>query len=343
MEPKIKLLILFCALLFPFAQNVHGVQSLPDDMHTMAQRTLDLVFREDFRAAEEEARKIVRAYPDHPAGYFFQAVVADAWMLRFQNPRREAEFHRFCDQAVERAERMLAQNPKDEWARFFLGAADGLRGTYEARYERWVTAFRHGWKGVSVFLRMASDNVRIADIDFGIGTYDYWRSALTRLLWFMPGVPDKRAEGITKLRNAMNNGLYSRTAAAMVLVDIFDNEGRHQDALNISDRKAQQYPRALVFQWGRARALHGLNRHDEAITAYQQILKRVEADPNTNHYNAVVSRMGMAKSMAALGRNQEALEQIEAMNAYTLSRDIRRRLESVFTEANTLRRRLGRS
>ncbi|MDR2577910.1 MAG: tetratricopeptide repeat protein [Chitinispirillales bacterium] len=326
-----------------FALNARAAQPLPQDMHEWAVRSIDLVFRENYRQAEEEARKIVRAYPDHPAGYFFLAAVAEAWMHRFQSTRREAEFYRFCDQAIERAERILAANPRDDWARFFLGGADGYKGTYEARHERYITAFRFGWKGVSVFLRMASDGSTIPDINFGIGTYEYWRSALTRMLWWMPGVPDNRASGIQKLRDVMANGLYTRTAAGMVLIDIFMNENRPQDALNLSDRLAQQHPRALVFQWGRAAALHGLNRHEEAVTVYGQILAKVEADANNTFFNSVQARMGLARSLAALGKNAEALEHITAMNNYNLTRDIRKRLDSVFSEANTLRRRLERA
>jgi tetratricopeptide (TPR) repeat protein len=328
---------------FLAAPLAHASQTLPADMHEWALKSIDLVFREDFRGAEAEAQKIIRAYPDHPAGYFFMAAVADAWMLRHQSNRREAEFYRYCDQAIERAERILANNPRDEWARFFLGGADGYKGTYEVRYERYITGFRFGWKGVSVFMRMAAEGSKNPDIQFGIGAYDYWRSALMKMLWWMPGVEDKRAEGIRKLRGVRQNGIYSRGAAAMVLIDIYINEELFQDALNVADDMLRQYPRALSFQWGRARALHGLRRHEEAITAYRQIFARVENDPNSNFFNLVQARMGMARGMAALGRNAEALEQLAAISGYTLTRDIRKRLESVLSEANTLRRRLERA
>jgi tetratricopeptide (TPR) repeat protein len=190
---------------------------------------------------------------------------------------------------------------------------------------------------------MAKEGSQIPDINFGIGTYDYWRSALMRLLWWMPGVPDKRAEGIEKLRHSMRNGLYTRSASAMVLMDIYLNEELYDQALTLANEMVRKYPRAIVFQWGRARALQGLKRHDEAITVYRQVLTRVEADPNTNHYNAIQCRIGMARNMAALGRNQEVIEQFTAINNYTLTKDIRKRLDSVFTEANTLRRRAERS
>ena len=338
------MLLILCALVLPRAPLAQGVppEGIPADMHGWAVASVDFVFKEDFKNAEEEAKKILRAYPEHPAGYFFLAAVADGWMLRYQSSRREAEFYRYCEQAVEKAEKMLAKDPKDDWARFFMGGADGYKGTYEARYERYITAFRFGWKGVSVFLKMASEGSQNPDIQFGIGTYDYWRSALMKLLWWMPGVDDKRAVGIEKLKGVMKNGVYSRTAAGMVLTDVYLNENRHEDALAVANEMAKKYPRAIVFQWGRGAALQGLKRHDEAITAYRAIFARCEKEQNSNFYNLVQSRMGMARNMIALGRNAEALEQLAAVNEYALSKDIRKRLDSVLSEAGSLKRRAER-
>jgi tetratricopeptide (TPR) repeat protein len=267
------------------------------------------------------------------------AASADAWMLRYQSNRREAEFYRYCDQAVEKAEKILAKDQSDDWARFFMGGADGYKGTYEARYERYITAFRFGWKGVSVFLKMASSGSQITDINFGIGTYDYWRSALMKLLWWMPGVEDKREVGIAKLKEGMNNGVYSRTAAAMVLIDIYNNEKRFDEAAKLSASMMKKYPRAIVFQWGYATASHGLKNYDEAIATYRRILTRVEADAGNNFYNSARCRVGMARSMVAAGINSEALVQLDEVNKYQFSKDIKKRLESMMAEAGALRRK----
>ena len=335
MRQKIELLILVFVLLPPAARAA----ALPGDMHAAALSSVDFVFKEDFKNAEEEAKRIIRAYPEHPAGYFLMAASADAWMLRHQSSRREAEFYRYCDQAVDKAEKILAKDPGDDWARFFMGGADGYKGTYEARYERYITAFRFGWKGVSVFLKMASAGSDITDINFGIGTYDYWRSALMKMLWWMPGVDDKREVGINKLKDVMNNGVYSRTAAAMVLIDIYNNEKRFDEAAKLSASMMKKYPRAIVFQWGYAAASYGLKNYDDAIGTYRRILTKVEADQGNNFYNSVQCRVGMARSMVAAGINSEALVQLDEVNKYQLSKDIKKRLESTLSEAGSLRRK----
>jgi tetratricopeptide (TPR) repeat protein len=316
-------------------------QQLPPDMHGWAQASIELVFKEDYRGAEEEAKKILRAYPDHPAGYFFMAAVADAWMQRYQSNKREAEFYKFCDQAVEKAEKILAANPGDDWARFFMGGAEGYKGTFEARYERYITAFRYGWKGVSIFLKMASGGSKNPDINFGIGTYDYWRSALMKMLWWMPGVEDKRAVGIEKLKGVIKDGVYTRAAAGCVLIDVYMNENRFGDALDIASAMCKKYPRAVSFMWGRAAALHGLKRYEEAAAVYKAIYAKCENDPNANRYNAVKARMGMAKAYIVLGKNAEALEQVNAVSGYQLSKDIKKRLDPDLAEADRIRKRAG--
>jgi len=329
-------LFIFTLALLPLAARA---AALPDDMHAAAAASVEFVFKEDFKNAEEEAKKVIRTYPEHPAGYFLMAAAADAWMLRYQSSKREAEFYRYCDQAVEKAEKILAKDPNDDWARFFMGGADGYKGTYEARYERYITAFRFGWKGVSVFLKMASAGSNITDINFGIGMYDYWRSALMKMLWWMPGVEDKREIGIAKLKEVMNNGVYSRTAAAMVLIEVYLNEKRFSDAAKLSATMMTKYPRAIAFQWGYAKASHGLKNYDEAISTYRRILTKVEADQGNNFYNSVQCRVGMARSMVAAGINSEALIQLDEANKYTLSKDIKKRLEATLTEAGSLRKK----
>ncbi len=334
-------IIAVLALSFVRAEVSAQPQQLPADMHGWASASIERVFREDYKGAEEEAKKILRAYPEHPAGYFFMAAVAESWMQRYQSNKREAEFYRFCDQAVEKAEKILAAEQSDDWARFFMGGAEGYKGTFEARYERYITAFRYGWKGVSIFLKMASGGSNNPDINFGIGTYDYWRSALMKMLWWMPGVEDKREIGIEKLKGVIKNGVYTRAAAGCVLIDVYLNEKRYEDALGVANDMCKKYPKALAFMWGRAVALHGLKRYEEAVAAYKAIYAKCENDQGTNHYNAVKARVGMARAFFALGRNVEALEQASAAGNYPLSKDIKKRLDSDLSEANTIRKRAG--
>jgi tetratricopeptide (TPR) repeat protein len=325
------------AILFSCAL-VRAAPPLPADMHSLAIASIESIYREDLKSAEESAKKIIKKYPDYPAGYFFMAVVLDAWMVYYQSEKKENEFYQYCDRAIEKGEVLLDNNPKNEWARFFIGGADGYKGTYEARFERWITAFRYGWKGVSVLMELETKKSTIDDIYYGIGSYDYWRSAMMKILWWMPGINDNREEGIKKLYRARDNGIYTKTASSVTLIDIFINENRYKEALAIAEGMLKEYQNTLVFHWGKAKALYGLKRYNEAEGEYKYILSRVEAEPFDNHYNAVVCHYWLAKIEFLLERYTQCIAECNRMGYYDFDSDVKKRLEKYFNDALSVKK-----
>ena len=132
--------------LLMLASACAGVEAPQPDMRQLGTETMDLIYREKFGEAEEAAKKIIKKYPDHPAGFFFFAVVLDAWAEYFQSNKKEDEFYRYCDLGTAKGQDLESRNPRDPWVKFFLGGLEGLKGNYEKRYERWITAFRYGWR-----------------------------------------------------------------------------------------------------------------------------------------------------------------------------------------------------
>ena len=313
-----------------------GADSLPGPMHGLALRSVELVYQEEFDKALETAKQIVRRVPQRPEGYFFCAVVLDSWAGYYQSSNRENEFYRYCELAVERGEAVLDRDPDDRWATFFVGGTEGLKGNYESRYERWITAFRNGWKGVSRLLELGERASSIYDVNYGIGTYYYWRSAMTKVMFWLPGVEDKRAEGIERLRKSMNHGVYTRQASAANLVDILVNEKRYEEAVALADSMLLRYPGALSFWWGKARALYGLGEFQTATENFKGILGKVESERLDNHYNAVRCHYWLAKTHFARGLYEKSVAECNRMGYYSLSQEIEKRLSKHFDEAAQL-------
>jgi tetratricopeptide (TPR) repeat protein len=317
----------------------HGIayQAIPADMHSWAMANIEDIYNEKFKQAEDEAKNIIKKYPEHPAGYFFLAVAIDAWMEYYQSNNREEDFYRCCDKAIENGERLLDKEPDNAWVKFFYGGADGYKGTYETRYGKLITASRHGWKGVSSLIEIEKSDPDIHDVNFGIGTYNYWRSAMTKMLWWMPGVGDKSKEGIKQLYDAKNFGIYTKTSASKNLVPILINEKQYGQALDICDEMLERYPTTLIFYWGKAEALFGLERYGQSEQQYHYILSRVEAEQIDNHYNAVLCHFRLAGIYLQMKQYTQVIAECNRMSNYKLSDEIKKRLEKYFGEANTLK------
>jgi tetratricopeptide (TPR) repeat protein len=217
-----------------------------------------------------------------------------------------------------------------------MGGADGYKGTYEARYERWITAFRYGWKGVSVLLDLEKTGYGIPDIYYGIGSYTYWRSALIKQLWWMPGIEDKRTIGIDQLYKVRKDGVYSKTWASIALIDILINEKRFEEALKISDEELKQYPECLIFLWGRARALAGLERNDQAVALCRQLILKTEHDEPDNHYNTTLYHLCCARILLKEKKHVQAISECNIINNITLDPMIKKRLEVQLNEARSI-------
>lgn len=308
---------------------------LPAPMDDLIQNTIRFVFLEDFTEALQSARRIVKAWGDHPAGYFFCASVLDAQMAFDMSSKLEDEFYRYCNEAVDKGEQMLIGDPRNIWARFFVGGAEGLKGNYEFRYQRWITAFRYGWKGVSVLKRVQNDCAEIADVRYGIGTYRYWRSAMTDVMRWMPGVKDEKAEGIEDLVVSMHSGVYTSISSAANLLDIYDNEKRFADMLVVADSILVRFPENVFFRWNRAKALVGLGKYDEAVAILEALILRVDTGPSTRYYS-ILCRCTLIEAYCSLGKASAARESMSEIKKYKLVPDVQRLIQKKLSQVDQL-------
>jgi len=309
---------------------------LPAEIHEGILAVIEAVFSDNHKGAEEEAKKLIRRFPENPAGYFCMAFTLDNWMVKYQTDKKEDEFYRYCDLAIEKGERELAENSKNEWARFFIAGSDGFKGTYEARYERWITAFRFGWKGVSVLLDLESKGCDIPDIHFGIANYNYWRSALMKMLWWMPGIEDKRQESITELYAACENAVFTGNLAASSLVDILINEKRFADALPVLEKVMKRYPEYAPFWWKRILILYGLERYDEAIAMINRLLDRCASYTPDNHFVEIQCHAYLARIYMAQKKYSQVRTECRTIKNYELENAVKKRLDPVFSDMKAL-------
>jgi len=313
---------------------------LPEELHKEILTIIGFVFEDDYKAAEDEAKRLIRKFPESPTGYFCLAFTLDSWMVKHQTDKKEDEFYRYCDLAIEKGEKELATDGKNEWARFFIAGSDGFKGTYEARYERWITAFRLGWKGVSVLLELEKEGCEIPDIHYGIASYNYWRGALTKMLWWMPGIEDKREEAIEILFKACNSAVFTGDIAAGTLIEILLNEKRYDEARALSEQKLKKYPNHTPFLTGRVKALIGLQRHDEAIAAISNMLERYAVFTPNNHYLEAVYHTYLAREYFLQKKHSLALTECNIAKNLDLDGTVKKRLEPVLLELKGLEKQI---
>jgi tetratricopeptide (TPR) repeat protein len=89
----------------------------------------------------------------------------------------------------------------------------------------------------------------------------------------MVGVRGNKKRGIGRLQTIIENNAPTADDARILLVAIFRNEKRYEDALALLDQLSSKYPRSYLLKLERASALVTLNRLNEAYDVFDCLLK----------------------------------------------------------------------
>lgn len=260
------------------------------------------IYNLDYPAARVTFERMVEIEPGHPAGHFY--IASYHWlstldsMRRLQiglynrdafymgkddkvDPRLDRQFRDAAQKAIDVAQARVAASPKDAEALYYLGAAFGLRASYEATVvRRFGPAMRDATKGVKYHRMVVQIDPSYADAYLSIGLYDYIVGTLpwpVKLLLAIGGVRGNRRRGIEEIASAAEKGKYARDDARTMLVAIYAREGNWAEATRLLDDLLAKYPQNYLFQLERATALSNLGRRGECYEIFDRLLANKRA------------------------------------------------------------------
>ncbi len=263
------------------------------EVHT--RRGIDDVYNLRFDSARAEFQYLVHTQPDHPAGYFFLAMV-DWWriMSDFNNTSYDDRFLSQLDRVIDLCDKRLDKNENDIAALFFKGGALGFKGRLHGNREDWVKAANDGRQALPIVqkaYKLAPDN---NDILLGIGIYNYYAAVIPDqypfvkpLMIFFP--EGDRQKGMAQLLQASEKALYANTEATYFLMQIYQNfEKRYDDALKLAIALHTRYPSNPMFHRYVGRCYASTGHWDEARGIFTDILKNAQS--HTTGYDSYTER-----------------------------------------------------
>jgi tetratricopeptide (TPR) repeat protein len=272
-----------CVLFF-FSPQISSSQWLtePDfDSHTRL--GIDHVYNLEFDQAEKEFRYIIATHPEHPAGYFFLAMI-DWWKisLDFDDESLDDQFLAKLDVVIDKCDSLLDVGPDDITALFFKGGALGFRGRLRANRGSWIKAANDGRLALPIVRRayaIAPDN---DDILLGMGIYNYYAEAIPEqypivkpLMLFFPSGDKKK--GIEQLTTAAAKAKYADVEADYFLLQLnYTHERQYEKAMEIALKLFNRYPRNVVFHRYLGRCYVSLGKWESAHAVFRDILSRCD-------------------------------------------------------------------
>ena len=248
------------------------------------QRGIGFVYNLSFDSAQSEFRAVANAFPDHPAGPFFLAMV-DWWKIvtDIGNTSHDDHFIAELDHVIDLCDRRLDRNGNDTTALFFKGGALGFEGRLFVNREDWLKAANAGREALPIVqkaYKLAPEN---DDILLGIGIYNYYAAVVPEqypfvkpLTLFFP--KGDRAKGLAELRDAAEKARYAATEAKYVLlVSLVSFEHSYGGALILALQLHAEYPRNALFHRYVGRCYASVANWDEMHRVFTEILADVNA------------------------------------------------------------------
>jgi tetratricopeptide (TPR) repeat protein len=303
------LLVLLPGLAFGQTQNYSSALP-PDAIELMAEANAAL-YNIDYATARAKYEELRKRLPHHPAGDLYLAQVT--WLEHLYKSRRlqtglyrdQSSFYAGADKAKEEAEgdavdpavdrtfrglmtqakikalALVARDKNDPDALYFLGAVYGVMAGYEASTARkFFAALRNGSRSVDAHQKVLKLKPDYYNAYLTVGMYDYIMGSLPfayKAIAAMAGHRGSKERGIGRLQTIIEKDAMSANGARVLLLAIYQNEKRYQDALDILDYLAGMYPRNYLVKLEKASTLVSLKRTQDAYRAFEELLQEPAA------------------------------------------------------------------
>jgi tetratricopeptide (TPR) repeat protein len=280
MKVAIKIFILFLVVGGIFQQA--GAQWLSDssaDLHT--RRGVDYIYSLQFDSARDEFNSLIKIQPDHPAGYFFLAMV-EWWriLLELQNKENDNFYYSLLEKVIVICDKRLEKNPDDITALFFKGGAIGFRGRLRVHREEWLQAANDGRLAIPIVHQAYRIDPNNIDILLGMGIYNYYRDVIPDeypfvkpLVIFFPS--GDRLLGLQQLQKVSDRARYANVEATYFLIQILSNyENKPNQALPLAITLFKKFPNNPIFHKYLGKLYVSLNKWEDANKIFSDIVVR---------------------------------------------------------------------
>ena len=234
-------------LLFPVVQGHAQYESF---IHSTILQGIDQLYNMEFEEAAGSFDKVIRTAPRDPRGYFFKSAI-DYWIYFISG--EESAYKRFfalSDSVIDLCEQLLEADERNWSAKFYLGGIYGFRGLMYQRNGSILKALWDGKKGYSRLRECAQLKPDLVDAQMGFGLYTYLVGKIPKSLRWIVNIIGFSGDvdlGIKYIRNAAENGVYTRSEATYYLSQFLYQEGNQDEALRLMERLQSKHPDNSLF------------------------------------------------------------------------------------------------
>jgi tetratricopeptide (TPR) repeat protein len=285
MKRSILSLALFLVPCLTFAETAPAVPSVPPRIEELVREGMRQIYAMDFDGAEASFKEAEKFQPDHPYGYYGDAIVSWAKFVygsQQTDPAQRKKFEEAVGTSLSKCTAWLKDHPNDAYVRLAYGGTYGLKSRLSVIEKRYLRALWDGRTAIKeTRLAWKLDNTAY-DALLGIGMYDYYADALPRFVsvfsrMFLGG---SRLKGIENLKIAAEKGKYVAVGAKLILVEIYteDQWGAKDPnrALDLILGLRREFPKSPIFHQIEQVCYYEAGKYDAVVESATEYLKLID-------------------------------------------------------------------
>ncbi len=284
-----------------------------------------LTFQEKYDEAIEKFQTLVVDEPEHPAGYFYLAMVYQARMKDLESDLYEKEFLQNLKKVIELTKPKEESKTADKWELLFLGNSYGSLGYYQVKRGGWFSGFKSAKKAKGALEEALKQDSTFWEAYFGLGSYHYWKSVATKFINWLPFIGDHRQKGIQQLRLASEKAVFFQEPAKMGLMWIYYREKKYPEALKLASTLQEKYPESKTPLWAKAFIFYEKYDWKSCLLALDKLEERLLQTQRENYYNFVEVDFLKANCHFNLGHKNICLKICQEILDYPLDNKTRER------------------
>jgi hypothetical protein len=244
---------------------------------------VNALYNFDFAKAERGFKVMQYQYPEHPLPYFLNGL-STWWKIApdVENKRYDNLFLKQMDIVIEKAKKILDEDPENKEAAFFLAGAYGFQGRLLSERKSWTKATFAGKNALKYLNLSRGDDELNPELLLGDALFNYFS------VWIPENYPilkpvvalfpkgDKNL-GLKQLEDVAQNAFYARVEAQYFLFRLYGSEEKQPyKALAITEYLNQKFPNNPYFHRSHARHLYSVGRILDAKEVSEEILYRID-------------------------------------------------------------------
>lgn len=277
----------------------------------------NLLFSDEFHAADMIATAMINDAPSDPAGYLFRGAVMIGWMVDREEADRETYFFATLDTVNILADKFLEKGNSNTsaWMCLLKGHACVYRALWESRFGGFAAAIRSGINARREYERGLAFDSTLYDLYFGLGNYHYWKSVKAGILKWIGIFKNERQKGIDELRLAADSSVVSRVSSRNAFIWLFLNEKLYDSAVAACGDVVNGGKIGKTLQWPMAEAYFKGRKYQKALKTYQAIRQKVARDPG-NYYNLVECDYRIYRCLEKMNQKEQAKARARKLLSY---------------------------